>query len=320
MKKIGFFVICLALFFLPISGYGAFPDKPVKIIVGFAPGGMTDILARVLAKHTEKLLGTKVIVDNRPGGGGIVSWTAVSKAEPDGYTLGFLSNGTLTARYTVKGVMFTYKDFEPLANIATGGVHVLAKKGGKYDLPLPKLVSYIKDHPGEVRVGLSGAYNANDFTRIQFERAAGINLPRVPFKGDSEVITAILGDHIALGQITGIPAGLSHIQAGTLNSRAVSTETRDPFTPNVPTFKEAGYNVVHDICWSIGAPKGISGDRAKILIDAFKKAMDSSDMQKDFMQVGVPLQYKNPQELLKTWEFYDKFYAQLSKELGIEPK
>jgi tripartite-type tricarboxylate transporter receptor subunit TctC len=281
---------------------------------------MTDIQARVLAKHAEKLLGAKVIVENRPGGGGIVSWTAVSKADPDGYTLGFLSNGTLTAKYTVKDVMFTYKDFEPLANVATGGVHVLAKKDGKYDLPLPKLVAYIKAHPGEVRVGLSGAYNANDFTRIQFERAAGINLPRVPFKGDSEVITAILGGHIALGEITAIPAGLSLYQAGKINSLAVSTEIRDPFTPNVPTIKESGYDVVHNIYWSVAAPKGIPSERAKILADAFKKAMDSPEMQKEFKQVGVPLEYKNPQELMKIWEFYDKFYAQLSKDLGIEPK
>jgi tripartite-type tricarboxylate transporter receptor subunit TctC len=320
MKRAGFFIMGLALVFLPLSAYAAFPEKPVKILVGFAPGGMTDIQARILAKHAEKLLGAKMIVENMPGGGGIVSWTAVSKAEPDGYTLGFLSNGTLTAKYTVKDVMFTYKDFEPLANLATGGVHLLAKKDGKYDLPLPKLVAYIKEHPKEVRVGLSGAYNANDFTRIQFERAAGIELPRVPFKGDSEVITALLGGHIALGEITAIPAGLSLYQAGKINSLAVSTGKRDPFTPNVPTFKESGYDVVHDIYWSIAAPKGISAERAKILVDTIKKAMDGPEMQKDFKQVGVPLEYKNPQELVKIWEFYDKFYAQLSKELRIEPK
>jgi tripartite-type tricarboxylate transporter receptor subunit TctC len=119
-------------------------------------------------------------------------------------------------------------------------VDVLAKKNGPYDMPFKKLIDYIKEHPREVRVALAGAYNSLDFTRILLERAAGINLPRVPFKGDSEIAMAVLGGHVALGMGSGIPAYFSLYKDGKINSPAVSSETRDPSTPEVLTFKELG--------------------------------------------------------------------------------
>jgi len=152
-KSYSFFllVLSLALFSLPSTTVASFPEKPISIIIGYAPGGTSDNMARILAEHVGKLLGQKMTVDNRTGGGGIVCWTAVSKASPDGYTLGILSNGTITSKYVVKGVMFTYEDFEPLATISIAGVHFLVKKGGPYDMPFRKLVDYIREHPGEVK-------------------------------------------------------------------------------------------------------------------------------------------------------------------------
>lgn len=313
-------VFSLAFFSLSFAAGAAFPDKPINIIIGFAPGGTSDNMARVLGEYVGKLLGQKITVDNRTGGGGIVCWTAVSKAQPDGYTLGILSNGTITAKYVVKGVMFTYEDFEPLATISLAGVHFLVKKGGPYDMPFRKLVDYIREHPGEVKVGLSGTYNSNDFTRILLERAAKISLPKVPFKGDSDVIPAVLGDHVAVGQITGFPAALSLYRGGKINSLAVSTDTRDPSAPEVPTLKELGFGFSHNTFWSIAGPKGIPKDRSKILADTIKKAMEMKEMQENFKNIGLPMKYEDPENTLRLWKSYDELYGQLSKELGIEPK
>jgi tripartite-type tricarboxylate transporter receptor subunit TctC len=313
-------VLTLGIAFPPWLAFADFPDRPIKVLVGYTPGGMTDIQARFLAKHVEKQLNQAVIVENRPGGGGTICWNAVSRAVADGYTLGFMSNGTLTAKYTVKDVTFSYKDFEPLANLAMAPVHILAKKNGPYDMPFKKLVSYIKEHPREVRAALAGAYNSLDFTRILVERTAGIELPRVPFKGDPEIAMAVLGGHVALGFGSGIPAYLSLYKDGKINSLAVSSEIRDPFTPEVPTLRELGYDVVHVGFWYVAAPRGIPPARSKILADAIKKAMDSPEMQADFKQVGVPMYYQNPQETMRLCESYDKVYGQLSKELGVEPK
>ena len=121
-----------------------------------------------------------------------------------------------------------------------------------------------------------------------------------------------MGGHIALGEITAIPAGLSLYQAGKINSLAVSTEIRDPFTPNVPTFKESGCDIIHNIYWSVAAPKGISSERAKILADAFKKAMDSPEMQKEFKQVGVPLEIQESPGIDKD---FGKLYHQILRPL-----
>jgi tripartite-type tricarboxylate transporter receptor subunit TctC len=323
MKKM---VTCIGMLLIvgmicsPWLANAAFPEKPINIIVGYAPGGTSDNMARILGEHLGKELGVKVTVENRTGGGGIVCWTAVSQAEPDGYTLGILSNGTLTARYVVKGVAFTYEDFQPLATLSMAGVHFLVKKGGAYDMPFPELVKYIKEHPGEVKDGLSGTYNSNDFTRILLERAAGIKLPPVPFKGDSKVVPAVLGGHVALGQITGFPAALSLYKAGEINSLAVSADTRDPFAPDVPTLEELGFGFSHICHWAIAGPKGIPEERVKLLSEAIKKAMDSAGMQEDFKKVGLPMKYKSPQETLELWKSYDKLYGQLSKELGVEPR
>lgn len=313
-------VLTLALFSLPLIAQAEFPDKPITILVGYAPGGATDNMARILAEHAGKLLGQKVIIENKTGGGGIVSWTALSKAKPDGYTLGICSNGMITSKYVVKGVMFTQEDFEPLSTLTIVGVHVLTKKDGPYDMPLRKLVDYIKEHPGEVKVGLSGTYNSIDFTRILLERAAQITLPRVPFKGDSDVIPAVLGDHVGLGLITGFTAAQSLYQAGKINSIAVSTDIRDPFAPDVPTIEESGFGFSHSTLFSIAAPKGIPSDRFKILANAIKKAMESQEMWEGYKKAGLPLRYKSPQETLNLWKSYDKLYGQLSKDLGIEPK
>ncbi len=313
-------VFSLTLFLFPSITLAQFPDKPITILVGYAPGGSTDMMARVLAENLGKLLGQKIIVENKTGGGGIVCWTALSKAKPDGYTLGILSNGTITSKYVVKGVMFAQEDFEPLSTLTIVGVHFLVKKGGPFDMPLRKLVDNIKERPGEVKVGLSGTYNSIDFTRILFERAAKITLPRVPFKGDSDVIPAVLGDHVALGLITGFTAAQSLYQAGKINSLAVSTDIRDPFAPDVPTIEESGFGFSHSTIFSIGAPKGMPSDRFKILADAIKKVMESQEMREGYKKIGLPLRYTTPQDTLGLWKSYDKLYAQLSKELGIEPK
>ncbi len=321
-KSYLFLILALSLVFFPLPSItnASFPEKSISLIIGYAPGGTSDNMARILAEHVGKLLGQKITVDNRTGGGGIVCWTAVSKANPDGYTLGILSNGTITSKYVVKGVMFTYEDFEPLATISIAGVHFLVKKGGSYDMPFRKLVDYIREHPGEVKVGLSGTYNSNDFTRILLERAAKITLPKVAFKGDSDVIPAVLGGHVALGQITGFPAALSLYRAGTINSLAVSMNFRDPFAPDVPTLEELGFGFSHNTFWSLAGPKGIPNDRAKILADAIKKAMDGQEMQENFKKVGLPMKYGTPQDTLNLWKSYDKLYGQLSTDLKIEPK
>ena len=322
MKKTRLTIVMMigALLILPWTVYGAFPEKPVTIIVGYAPGGTSDSMARILAEHAGRILGQKITVENRTGGGGIVCWTAVSKAEPDGYTLGIISNGTLTSKYVVKGAMYTYEDFRPMATLSIAGVHYLVKKGGPYDMAFPKLLDHIKKNPGKIKVGLSGTYNSNDFTRILLERAAGVTLPKIPFKGDSKVVPAVLGGHIALGQITGFPAAVSLYRAGKINSLAVSADKRDPAAPDVPTFEELGLGFSHLCHWAVAGPSGIPNDRAKILADAFKQAMDSPKMQEDFKKVGLPMVYENPEDTLKLWLSYDELYGKLSKELGIKPK
>jgi tripartite-type tricarboxylate transporter receptor subunit TctC len=313
-------VFSLIFFSFPPATLAQFPDKPITILVGYAPGGSTDSMARVLAEHLGKLLGQKIVVENKTGGGGIVCWTALSQAKPDGYTLGVLSNGTITSKYVVKGVMFSQEDFEPFTTLTIVGIHFLVKKGGHFDMPLQKLVDKIRERPGEVKVGLSGTYNSNDFTRILFQRAAKIALPRVPFKGDSEVIPAVLGEHVALGLVNGFTAAKSLYQAGKINSLAVSADIRDPFAPEVPTLEELGFGFSHSTIFSIGAPKGMPRDRFKILADAIKKVMESQEMQEDYKKIGLPLRYTTPQGTLSLWKSYDKLYGQLSKELGIEPK
>ena len=299
MFKLKNTAICLFLTITLVTSVtmaAEFPVKPIQLICPYSAGGSTDRFTRIAAKHASKYLPKPMVVVNRTGGGGAVGVSHVVNAKPDGYTL---LTGVLTFLFmhkTVPGVKFTSKDFRGVVQLANDQLFYGVKAGTKADLPLDKFVAMVKSKPEEVVIGIGSNWGAYDLIRIIFEREAGIKFRRVSFKGGAGTIKALLGGFCDV--FPTFPGEFSqHVTAGTSRYLAVARDKRMPEWPDVPTFKEYGYNVIWQQPRFILAPAGTPDDVIETLHGAFKKAYNDPEWKADMKKAGFPMQYRNPTDL-----------------------
>jgi tripartite-type tricarboxylate transporter receptor subunit TctC len=245
---------------LLLAGAGAafaqpYPSKPVKIIVAFTPGSATDILARVTADYFTKSMGQSFVVENRPGAGGIPGTEAAKNAPPDGYTLTMCPSGPFGINPAIYSKLpyDPIKDFEPIANIGLTPQVIVVGAQTPYKT-LKDLVEDAKKHPGEIAYGSLGSGSTSHLTMEAFQRAAGIKLNHIPFKGGAEAQTQIIGGSFPTmsDTITGVSA---QVKAGRLRAIGVAIPQRSPFMPDVPTIAEQGYPGFESVGWiGLAAP------------------------------------------------------------------
>ena len=235
----------------------AYPSRTITLIVPTAPGGTTDIAARMIADPLSKALGQPVIVENRPGGNGTIGTSAVKRAAPDGYTLLVQYSGyQVITPAIVKNLGWDpIKDFAPVANILSAPQLVVVREG----LPvktLPELVAYGKANPGKLSYGSSGNGSLQHVTGEMLELQTGIDMTHVPYKGTGPTITDMLGGNVDL-TFGAPPPFMGHIQAGKLRAIAVTGKARLPSLKDVPTAAEAGYPKLDATSWfAMYAPAG----------------------------------------------------------------
>lgn len=233
----------------PAAAEGPYPAKPVTFVIPAPPGGLTDQLGRVLADRLSERLGQRVLVDNRGGAGGNLATEFVARAAPDGYTLLMGTQGTHVAnQYLYKSLKFDpTKDFIPvhtLLSISTG----LVLKADRPYRTLKDLVAYARQNPGKLSMASAGNGTSSHLMSELFQRAAGIKLLHVPYKGSTPALTDLLSGQVDLS--LDFPAStLPYIQAGNLRALAVTGPVREPLLPDVPTMVEAGYPDVQAIAW-----------------------------------------------------------------------
>jgi tripartite-type tricarboxylate transporter receptor subunit TctC len=257
---------------LPRLGFAqAFPSKPIRYICPWPAGGSTDAVIRAIAESAAKTLGQQVLVDNKPGAGGMLGANELVTAKPDGYTLSQLPHGVFRIPHMQKTTFDTLKDFTWIACLTgyTFGFVVPAESPFK---SIKDVVDYAKANPGKFTYGSTGTGTSPHLAVEEFAQRAGIQLNHIPFKGNADNMQAILGGHtMAASDATG---WAPHVEAGKLRLLATYGSKRTKRWPNVATLDELGYKTVSDSPFGVCGPKGMEPAVVKTLHDAFRKTLE----------------------------------------------
>jgi tripartite-type tricarboxylate transporter receptor subunit TctC len=233
--------LVLALAALPGHAYAAYPDKPVKLVVPYPPGGATDIIGRVLAQKLTEALGQQVFVDNRGGAGGNIGAASVAKSAPDGYTLLMAAVTSHSIIQTLERKIINYnleKDFAPIT--MAGSVPLVFVVHPSVPVKnIKELIAYAKSKPGELTYASSGPGAPQRMGAELFQRLAGVKMVHVPYKGSGPAMNDLVGGHV-LTMVETVPAAQAFVKAGKLRALAVTTPQRIPMLPEVPTADEQG--------------------------------------------------------------------------------
>ncbi|MEO6293144.1 MAG: tripartite tricarboxylate transporter substrate binding protein [Burkholderiaceae bacterium] len=274
-----------------------FPGKPLKIIVPFGAGGIADLTARTVATKMADILGQPVIIENKPGAGGIVAGDTVAKSEPDGTTMLLMSNGTAVTAGLFKSLPYdTVKDFAPVSTLGFFDIALVAKADSVYKT-LPELVAFAKANPGKLNIGTINIGSTQNLAAELFKSTAGINVQIVPFNGTSAVITALRGGQIdAAVEILG-PVK-TQIDAKAIKALAVMGLKRAPSLPDVPTAKESGLANMNAASWNaLAVSSKTPKDIVAKLNAAAVTALASPDVKKRLADLGVEAGSSSPEGL-----------------------
>ncbi len=293
-----------------------FPGKPIQVIVPYAPGGSTDVLARTIAKVAPKHIPQPWVVVNKPGGSGMPGRIEVLKAKPDGYTVLFgYGSGEDTVLPHQRQLHFdTYKDFEPVCRISVHSLVLVAPVNAPFNT-VDELVKWSKNK-GSVTGAVGTKGGSADIALTAFAKVAGINMTPVPGRGGADAINQLVGGHVDYGVLD--PSELlPHVKAGRLKTFAVIFEKRDS-TVDVPTAKEKGYDIatggsVKGMAVAKGTPKELIG-----YLDQKCKAMtEDPEFRKIMQDIGQPVMYQGAEEYRKWLRGVFDHYGTLIKTLGI---
>jgi tripartite-type tricarboxylate transporter receptor subunit TctC len=277
-----------------------FPNQPIRIVVGYAAGGTTDILARSLGEQMGKILGQTIIVDNKPGAASNIGAAYVAQSKPDGYTLYMAtvaSHGINPALYKGKLTFDPIKDFAPISLVASIPLALVTS----IKLPIKSLtefVDYARKNPGKLNYASSGNGSPGHLAAAMFNDAMKLDIVHIPFKGGALANTSVIAGDTQLTFAT-LPGVLPHVQAGKLNVLAVTTAARSKEIPNTPTIAEAAKLPDYEInTWNaLLAPKGTPPVVVERLNAAIAQAMKSPDLIQRFEREGATPVTSTPEQL-----------------------
>lgn len=301
----------------------AFPSRPITMIVPFPPGGVADITGRPTAAAMEKVLKQPIAVTNRPGAGGAVGNAAVANAKPDGYTIlmALSSISVIPAADELfnRKPAYSLDQFAPIALISADPTLLVVHPS----LPvksLKELVALARSKPGQMSFSSSGIYGALHMPMEMFLHAAKLKMRHVPTTGGGPAITALLGGHVEM--TAGGPAAISsHVTAGKMHPLVSWGAKRHEAYPDVPTFKELGYDIEYYIWAGMFAPRGTPEPVMKVLRDAARRAVDDADFKAMMVKLNSPIQYMDAPEFNKYWQADAKRLAAVVKIVGkVEDK
>lgn len=285
-------------------------DKPaVKLLVGFAPGGSVDIVARLLAERLRPLLDQPVVVENKPGAGGRLVLGELKRAPADGNTLVLSPSGALVISPWIYNNLGydPVKDFTPVARVVTFDFAVTAGPAAPAG-DIRAVMGWLKANPARANYGSSGAGTVPHFAGVLLSQAANVPLTHVAYKGGAPAVADLLGGQIPITVDTASET-LEHHRAGRLRILAVTGNTRSAALPDVPTLKESGIDATAEAFFGLFAPAGLPADKARRLSDALAEVLKAPDMQARLREFGLTANHAGPQQLgetqaadLKRWE------------------
>jgi len=297
----------------------AYPTKPIRLVVPFPPGGATDILAREVAKHLTDAWGQSVVVDNRPGAGGNIGSELVARSAPDGYTLEMGTVGThaINASLYSKMPYDHVKDFVPVILVA-GVPNVLEVNPSVPVNSVQELLAYAKANPGKLNFASSGSGTSIHLSGELFKVMAGVQMTHVPYKGSAPALSDLLGGQVQL-MFDNLPPSLPQIKAGKLRALAVTSSTRAPALPDVPTVAEAGLPGFEASSWfGVLAPAGTPPAIVAKLNAEIAKWLTTPEAKEKLANVGANIASGTPEDFARHIQAETAKWAKVVKESGAK--
>ena len=284
----------------PLLAHAAWPDRPIRFIVPYTPGGATDVTARVLAQQIGQTLGTSVVVENRGGASGNIGMELAARAPADGYTIVMASAGqTIAASYFTKLNYSLKKDFVPVALAVRNQRMLVGRLGLPYN-NVAELVAWGKRNPGQITYASFGRGSSGHLAGELFAQRAGIKFIDIPFKGNADGVNELLAGRVDV-MFSELSSVIQHVQSGKLKAYAVGSEARYEGTPNVPTVSEGGLAGVEVSGWlGVMAPAGTPPDVVKKLNEAIVAALRLPAVKARFADMGA-------ESVITTSESFSKF-------------
>ena len=303
-----------------IASAAAFPDRPIQFIVPYSAGGATDLWARAIAQVAPRFFPVPTVVVNKAGGGAIPGRVDVVKSRPDGYTLlmGWGSGEDLVVPHQRQLPYDVFVDLVPVCRMSVHSI-VMVVPGSSPHKDIPEFVKWAKTKE-HVTAAVSTKGGSPDISMQLFAKAAGFKLTSIPGSGGADSMTRLAGGHV---DISGAHPSeiLTHVKAGRMRPLGVAFAERDPSAPDVPTFKEFGYDVVTaGSVKGIAVPKGTPKEVIAYLEKKFKEIAEDAEFQKIMKDIAQPVLYQNAEEYRLWAKQASDQYAQLIKTLGIETK
>jgi len=301
------------------SAQQPYPNKPIRLIVGFAPGGNTDTVGRIVGQKLGERLGTQVVVDNRGGASGTIGTELAAHATPDGYTL---TMGTTTT-HAIAVAAFSklrydpVKDFAPIALVASAP-YLLVVHSSVPARSLKEFVALVKSQPGKLNYGSAGAATTTHLVMVTLTTRAGLDMAHIPFKGNGPATTAVVGGEVQV-LFGAVPPLLGHVSAGRVRSLAISSGKRSQALPDVPTVAESGYPGFDMALWlGFFAPSGTPPAVIKRLDSALVEIVQSPEMKELLTRQGVEPYSMGSAALAKLVKVEIENYKSVFKTAGIK--
>ncbi|MGE8626593.1 Bug family tripartite tricarboxylate transporter substrate binding protein [Achromobacter denitrificans] len=271
-----------------VRAAGGFPEKPIRVLVGFSAGGVTDIVVRALAESASSVFGQPIIVENKLGAGGVMPAYQLQNATPDGYTVGLIAHSVFRLPYISNIKWDPAADLDYIIRLTgfTWGLVVAA------DSPIKTFedyVAYARKNPGKMTYGTVGSLTTQHLTMEQISASLGLQLTNVPYKGVAEALPALMGGHIM--SVADASSWVPYVTSGKMRLLVVWTEKRVPRFPDVPTLREVGIDMVQTSPWGLAAPKGTPPEAIRRLHDGFKEAMAQKPFQDALANYDMEQQY-----------------------------
>jgi len=292
-------LVAIALLTSPVAAQQAYPNKSIRFISPYPPGGSTTVLARLVAQRLTESWGQSVIVDNRPGGNTIIGTEALAKSPPDGYTILLMPNSHVTLPFMYKELPYdVFKDFAPVATVTRNELILVVHNS----LPannLQEFIAYAKSKPDQLNSGSAGSGGFTHLSIILFNTMTGTKLQNVPYKGSAPALTDLIGGQIQLA-FTPVNNAFPHIKSGRLKPLAISGKARNAALPEVLTFSEAGLADFDVGVWfGVTAPAGTPRAIIDKLAIEINKLLVAPEVREKLIAQGMDPYISTPEQMLE---------------------
>lgn len=312
------FLCLLAFEFGADSIWAKYPERPIRFVAPFAPGGGSDMVARALTRYVNSYLDGKVFVENvAAGAGGAIGYREAARSAPDGYTLALMVTSLTVGPHVIKDYP-SYDIFDPICIVAQDPIALIVKIDSRFKTA-KDVISFAKAHPRTLSAAFAGIGTTSHLTIEAFAESIGTQFNLVPYKGTNPAVIATAGGHVDVG-FGGCSESLFLVEGKKIRILLVFGSKRSRLYSDVPIAREMGYDVVTDQWRGVAVPRGTPTEIKEVLAEAFRKAMENEECKKLIDQMGLERVYLGPEQAGSWLKEQNDFFKGLAAKIGLQPK